>query len=202
MTIKESLEFPVDPLTHVDHSTDLELRRRSVEGVLESYHSNYDVLSEGVQNAVDAIEDAKLEGLAGPYLIEVTINLAENWIGILDTGVGMTPKQVGGAFAPQATYKVTSVANTKRDRKSMYRGYKGVGLTFLAYGTDDIVIHSKKMDTVLTKARMQYGRVWAKGQRNDVAVLVEDPSPSPLDQRPRGTYVKIQFSKQWMRELN
>jgi hypothetical protein len=42
----------------------------------------------------------------------------------------------------------------------MYRGYKGVGLTFLAYGTDDIVIHSKQ-DGVLTKARMKYGRVWA-----------------------------------------
>lgn len=79
--------FPCNPLDYARDSFDSEARRRSVEGILESYHSNYDVLAEGVQNAVDAVEDAHLEGLSAPYIIEVTVDLTANWIGILDTGV-------------------------------------------------------------------------------------------------------------------
>ena len=60
--------FPIDPLEYVNMSTDIELRRRSVEGVFKSCHSIYDILSEGIQNAVDAVEDAKLEELAAPSI--------------------------------------------------------------------------------------------------------------------------------------
>lgn len=179
--------FPLDPLENVN--PDIDTRRLSVQGILESYHSNYDALSEAVQNAVDAIEDAKLEGLKEPYLVEVTISLAGNWISVLDTGLGMTLDQVKRAFAPQVTYKQQS----KRDQKNLYRGYKGVGLTFLAYGTDDITIHSKKEGSPITKARMQYGFKWAMNEVRDTALLNIDTSPSPLDSQPRGTYVKVQF---------
>src|SRR5205085_5511285 len=109
--------FPTDPLENVN--ADIDTKRLSVQGILESYHSNYDALSEAIQNAVDAVEDAKLEGLPEPYLIEVTISLAGNWISVLDTGLGMTLDQVKGAFAPQVTYKQQS----KRDQKTLYRGY-------------------------------------------------------------------------------
>src|ERR1700684_3039908 len=61
--------WPVDPLDRVTGSSDAEFRRRTIEGILQSYHSNYDVLAEGVQNAVDAVEDAKLTGLKAPYSI-------------------------------------------------------------------------------------------------------------------------------------
>jgi hypothetical protein len=172
---------------------DVEYRRRTVEGILESYHSNYDVLAEAVQNAVDAVEDAKLGELKPPYLIEVTVNLADNWIGVLDSGVGMSPEEVTSAFAPHVSFKQSSPTKSKRDKKNMYRGYKGVGLTFLAYGTDDIIIHSKQKD-ILTKARMKYGRVWATGERTEPALMVEEAGPSPLDQHPRGTYIQIHLS--------
>jgi hypothetical protein len=190
----QNIQFPVDPLERVSGGMDVEYRRRTVEGILESYHSNYDVLAEAVQNAVDAVEDAKLAELKAPYLIEVTVNLADNWIGILDTGVGMSPAEVTSAFAPHVSFKQSSLAKSKRDKRNMYRGYKGVGLTFLAYGTDDIVIHAKQND-VLTKARMKYGRVWAMGERSDPALMVEEAGASPLDSQPRGTYIQIQFSQ-------
>jgi hypothetical protein len=40
--------FPVDPLVRAASAVDQEYRRRAVEGILESCHSNYDVLSEGI----------------------------------------------------------------------------------------------------------------------------------------------------------
>ena len=183
--------FPTDPLEHLKDKADIDTKRLSVQGILEGYHSNYDALSEMVQNAVDALEDAKLEGLPEPYLIEVNVNLAGNSISVLDTGHGMTLDQVQGAFAPQVTYKQQS----KRGHKNRYRGYKGVGLTFLAYGTDDIIIHSKKDGQQVTKARMQYGRAWAMNERSETAWLNHDTSTSPLDSQPRGTAVKVQFSQ-------
>lgn len=186
------MTLPCNPLDYIKDAFDQEARRRSVEGILDSYHSNYDVLSEGVQNAVDAVEDASLEGLPAPYFIEVTISLAGNWISILDTGVGMTEEQVEQAFAPQATFK----QQDKRDRKNQYRGYKGVGLTYLAYGADDIILHSKQEGGVLTKARMQYGRAWATGSLPDQPVMTTHDETSPLEDYSRGTYVKIQLSNQ------
>jgi len=193
-TATKNSPFPVNPLDKISQSSDDTLRRRIICGVLESYNGSYDTLSEGVQNAVDAIEDAKLNGAKGPFLLEVTLNLDENWLSIMDTGVGMIPEEVAGAFAPNVSYKDKPDMLKKRE-KSPYRGYKGVGLTFLAYGTDDIVMHSKS-GGVLTKGRMQYGRAWATGKRTPPALVVEDSNPSPLDGYAHGTFVKVQFSDQ------
>lgn len=190
--LAQTITFPLDPLNLASSHDEVAYRRRTIQGILESYHSNYDVLAEAVQNAVDAIEGSQLAGSKAPYRIEVTVDLTNNWISVLDTGIGMSPDQVASACAPSVSFKQPSA---KRDRKSLYRGYKGVGLTFLAYGTDDIVIHSKSEGLgLLTKARMQYGLAWTKEKRSEPALLTEDSSPSPLDVLPRGTYVKIQFS--------
>lgn len=185
------LLFPFDPLANMT-LTD-EDRRRQISGVIESYNGTYDMLIEAIQNAVDSVEDVAILGLSGPTpTITVTVNLAENWISILDTGIGMSPAQVGEAFIPGKSFKSDPSILAKRGA-AKYRGYKGVGLTFLAYGTDDIVLHSKK-DGVITKGRMQYGRAWALGERADVANVAQDTNPSPLDKADRGTYVRIVFS--------
>jgi hypothetical protein len=186
----QDMALPCNPLDYVKESFDQEARRRSVEGILDSYHSNYDVLTEAIQNAVDAIEDANIAKLPEPYLIEVTVSLAGNWISVLDTGSGMGEDQVSHATAPHATWK----QQASRGKKNLYRGYKGVGLTFLAYGTDDITIHSKQDGGPLVKGRMRYGRAWAKGERPEEPVMNVDTNPSPLDSYSHGTYVKVQFS--------
>lgn len=187
-----TVNFPLDPLSHIGNQDEKQYRRRTIQGILESYHGNYDVLAEAVQNAVDAVEDAHLSGYSDTFLVEVTVDLTKNWISILDTGIGMIAEQVASACAPNISFKIPSV---KRDKKNLYRGYKGVGLTFLAYGTDDITIHSKEASTgTLTKARMQYGCAWTKEKRSDPALLAADPTESPLDTLPRGTFIKIQFS--------
>jgi hypothetical protein len=181
--------FPVDPLEVAIKQIDGNFRRRTVLGIIESYNSNYDVIAEAAQNSVDAVEDAMLEGLPGPYIIEVTVNLQENWISFLDTGIGMSTSEVCTVFAPSVSYKHGESAR-KRDRKSTHRGYKGVGLTFLAYCTEDIAVHSKQAGK-LTRGRMRYGRSWCEGCREDPAVIVEDERTSPLDNQSRGSYFRV-----------
>jgi hypothetical protein len=51
--------------------------RRTIQGILESYNSNYDALAEAIQNSMDALEDAFLDGLSGPYLLHITVNLKD-----------------------------------------------------------------------------------------------------------------------------
>jgi hypothetical protein len=190
-TENSALQFPFDPLDKM--TLTVEDRRRQICGVLESYNGTYDMLIEAVQNAVDSVEDAAILQLSGARAtIAVTVNLAENWLSVMDTGIGMTPDQVAQAFVPGKSFKVDPAVIAKRGA-AKYRGYKGVGLTFLAYGTDDIVLHSKK-DGILTKGRMQYGRKWATGDRPEVANVARDEEPSPLDSLERGTYLRVTFS--------
>jgi hypothetical protein len=184
------ITFPVDPLefmTLTSHD-----RRRAISGILESYNGAYDVLTEAVQNAVDAVEDSILLTLKGPRLIHVTVNLKDNWISVLDTGVGMTADEISKSFTPNKSFKDNPDMLDKR-RTCAYRGYKGVGLTFLAYATDHITVHTKRDGSVI-KCKMEYAHAWAVGERNDGASIVADDSDSPLDDYSRGTYVKVQFS--------
>ncbi len=128
-------------------------------------------------------------------MIHVVVDLDDNWISFLDSGVGMDSDQVACAFAPHVSFKTASTVGGKPvKRQHLHRGYKGIGMTFLAYSTDDIRLHSKK-GGIVTKARMRYGNSWAIGNRNEPALLVEDSDSSPLDSLSQGTYVRVQFSQ-------
>ena len=189
----EKVIYPHDPL--VDVVQDNEYKRSLVSGVLESYNSNYDFLAEAVQNAVDAIEDAKIHGLSGPYRISLTINLSENNVSILDTGVGMTEDDLARAVAPHVSLKSDDNTIEHRGDKHRYRGYKGVGLTLLAYGTDDLRLHSRTTGADLVALRMRYGNAWARGDRKKPAMVDKDTQESPLVKLNRGTFVRLQFSQ-------
>ena len=52
--------------------------RRTIQGILESYNSSYDSVAEAIQNSMDALEDAALAKLPGPYLLEITVDLMAN----------------------------------------------------------------------------------------------------------------------------
>ncbi len=190
-SLSPQVQFPVDPL---DQMMSMASHRRTlISGILDSYHGNYDCLMESVQNAVDALEDAALLGLGGPLLLEVTVNLKENSFSVLDTGTGMSEQDLILAYKPHVSLKTDVTIRQRRGKTHSYRGYKGVGLTFLAYGTDRIRLHSKKHGH-LTKTRMEYGHAWAQGQREEPARVDIDPDPSPLETQPRGTFVKVHFS--------
>jgi hypothetical protein len=79
----EQKTLPYNPIQTVMRSS--EHARRTIRGILESYNSNYDALAEAVQNSMDALEDAVIRKLPGPYLIEITIDLKNNQIAVFDT---------------------------------------------------------------------------------------------------------------------
>jgi transcriptional regulator with XRE-family HTH domain len=190
---KKPKKLPYDPIFAVQGHMHA---RRNIVGVLESYNSSYDAIAEAVQNSMDALEDAALSGLPGPYQLEVTVDLKANALTVLDTGIGMTQDQVCEAFAPTATFKDPASSPTifaKRGRKNSYRGYKGVGLTYLAYGTDEIWIQSVR-DGELVKGRMRHGRRWAEGQTDTPPIVDIDDTSLGLDRHKRGTAVRIVFS--------
>jgi hypothetical protein len=127
-------------------------------------------------------------------LLEITVDLKQNAFSVLDTGIGMTQEQVCEAFAPSATFKESADTLKKRGDKYPYRGYKGVGLTFLAYGTDDVQIQSRQNGT-LVKGRMKFSRKWAEGKQENPPLLTIDSETTPLEkQHKRGTYIRVQFS--------
>jgi hypothetical protein len=167
--------------------------RRTIQGILESYNGNYDILAEAVQNSMDALEDAFLQELPGPYLLQISVNLKDNTIAVFDTGIGMNKEQICEAFAPSASFKDGLAILKKRGDKFPYRGYKGVGLTFLAYGTDDVQIQSRQNGTV-TKGRMRFGRKWVEGKIPEPPLLDIDTEQTALDRQKRGTYIRLQFS--------
>ena len=189
----KQLSLPYDPIESAMKSRDH--ARRAILGILESYNSNYDALAEAVQNSMDALEDACIHGLPGPYLLEITIDLLANSISVFDTGNGMDQDQVCEAFAPTATFKDIPDKIRKRGDKYPYRGYKGVGLTFLAYGTNDVHIQSRQNGCVV-KGRMRFGSDWVHGKRQDPPMIEVDKSATPLDKHNRGTYLKLLFSKE------
>jgi hypothetical protein len=167
--------------------------RRTIQGILESYNSNYDAIAEAIQNSMDALEDAALFKLPGPYLIEIAIDLMANAVSVLDTGIGMTQEQICESFAPSSTYKDLPAVIKKRGDKYPYRGYKGVGLTFLAYGTDDVQIQSRQNGSTV-KGRMRFGRMWVSGKKPEPPILEIDNESTSLDKHKRGTYLRLQFS--------
>ena len=186
------MKLPANPLADVQPT---EAYRRSViTGILDSYNSNYDFLAESVQNSVDAIEDAHYQGIPAPYQISITVDLSNNSLSVLDTGIGMSEDELIAAFAPHVSLKASRVSNQERPPQYVHRGYKGVGLTYLAYATDHIRLHSKPAGLSITKARMEYANAWTRGDLTDAATIQIDTADSPLDSRPRGTYLEVRFS--------
>jgi hypothetical protein len=192
-TPQPRIQLPADPLQAGHQLVEREYYRRMVAGVLESYNSNYDFLAELLQNAVDAVEDAYIEKLPDPFLVRIELDLVRNRISVLDTGIGMSQDQAIAAFAPNISYKNPS---RRAGKGASYRGYKGVGLTFLAYGTNEIVLHSREAgSTSVFKGKMSGALDWVQERTQAPPKVEEDTSPSPLDAHERGTYVEIQLSR-------
>ena len=119
--------------------------------VLNSYTGFYDVFSELIQKALDALQlKCRSDSTYIPKL-NILIDMKGRRIRVTDNGVGMSLEQFKFCFRPNVTFK----------RGARLRGNKGVGATYLAYGFSLVRIQSKQPGLSLG-AILRGGRRWAE----------------------------------------
>jgi hypothetical protein len=119
--------------------------------VLNSYTGFYDLFSELIQNALDAVQLKTRSNEGYKPRLWILIDMKNRRVRVTDNGVGMRVDQFKFCFRPNVTYK----------RGAGLRGNKGVGATYLAYGYSLVRIQSKQ-DGQTFAAMLRGGRRWAE----------------------------------------
>jgi hypothetical protein len=178
-----------------------ELKRNEVRQIVISYHQIYDHFHEILQNALDACESAFKICTNGtsaetqaPYEphIEVRIDVDTNKLTVADNGEGMTLEKV-------QQYLFTPYATDKPSSQVRQRGEKGVGNTFLSYGSCGYRFSTRHISQGgLIAGRLVEGIRWTLSGDQDIQMpLVEpDDSQPALVVASHGTTVQIGFSEQ------
>jgi Histidine kinase-, DNA gyrase B-, and HSP90-like ATPase len=127
-------------------------RKRDVQNILKSYTGTFDLFSELLQNALDAVQTRQRQERAGyEPTIWISIDMPDRIVRVTDNGIGMNEEQIKYCLRPSVSFK----------RQSDLRGHKGVGATFLAYGFSFIRLQSKQGNPGIAVILRQ-GRQWAE----------------------------------------
>jgi hypothetical protein len=160
--------------------------RRVVLNILKSYTSYYDAFSEMIQNALDALDEAQRIDPNRTSNLWITIDIGKQQISVVDNGVGMDLDQFKLCFRPSVSFK----------KRREYRGHKGVGATFLAYGFSSIRLQTIRPSLAIG-AILRQGREWAE----DIGYTIERPTLEACDvnikelqNEQSGTSVELQIS--------
>ena len=178
-----------DPLTVEDLDDQLLVtaRRREIRNILKSYTGYYDPFAEMLQNAFDAVEKRALEEDAD-YLPQIWISadIQSRHISVTDNGCGMNRTEFQMFLKPNYSFKSSS----------RYRGMKGVGATYLAYGFNDLQVSTKTVGNVWS-GRITRGREWVEDETGTVEIPMFTMSTTvphrPFEEVDRGTSVTIRL---------
>lgn len=181
-----------DPLATlpIGQSTENDAKKRGIENLLQSYTGYYDVFSELIQNALDAVDERAGKNEDG-YLptLSIDVDLKENSVRVTDNGIGFTKDQFTTCLSPNISFK-----GNKR------RGNKGVGATYLAYGFNYLELGTKT-PAFSGYARIVGGREWVVGKYGSVRPTVQ-PMPTPhgtLDNVDMGATFLVKFTGEHIR---
>lgn len=181
---------PYDPLTIEDHDTELVVaaKKREIRNILKSYTGYYDPFAELLQNAFDAVENRAYEEDV-EYLpqIWVSIDIRSKEITVTDNGCGMDFDEFQMFLKPNYSFKLSQ----------KYRGMKGVGATYLAYGFNDLQVSTKKDGDTLS-GRITCGREWVEdniGQVDAPQFAMSSESPhKQFEEIDNGTSVTVRLT--------
>lgn len=194
-SVTENLTWdPLDAAGTVDANVLAYAKKREIKNILKSYVSNYDPLSELIQNAMDAVEKRFASDSSGVPKVKVVVNLQENSIEVIDNGCGFEESEFRSFLAPSISFK--SGGET--------RGNKGVGVTYIAYGFNDLKIRTKNK-FFSYQGVMRRGREWIEDQAGAVARPIVEPTKTSsiaFDELEQGTSFKISFSGKHVRPSN
>ncbi|MBV1795863.1 ATP-binding protein [Siccirubricoccus sp. G192] len=101
--------------------------RHQIRGVLDSYSHEWDLLSELLQNSVDAIR----EKTSGKGHISLLVDAPARIIRVRDNGVGINPAEIARLLRPFGTNK---------SNKPKQIGEKGVGLKFVMFSSSKLKV--------------------------------------------------------------
>lgn len=124
--------------------------KRQIKNILKSYTGWYDIFSELIQNALDAVDARKHHEEVYNPEIWIEIDLKNNQICVTDNGIGFTEDQFKGFLAPGVSFKMQE-----------NRGNKGVGATYLGYGFNYIQIGTKTPSFKFVGS-LENGREWVE----------------------------------------
>jgi hypothetical protein len=187
-----ALRNPFNPLALLgsDDAIGTDIVRNAVREIIGSYHHPFDIFLEAFQNAVDACE-TQFSRSHGDYTpeIDAVIDLDQNVVEISDNGTGLSSDDI-------KTYFFTPFSSRKRnasaEEQTITRGNKGVGATFLAYGSECFEIWSVDATTGERSAGALIGAAtWLRRGEGP------PPNVTPIDTElceaiaPHGTTIRI-----------
>ena len=152
-----------DPLS-LDYSSEEnekllnQANRRIIVNILKSYTGYFDIFSEMIQNALDATESKSRQNIDG-YVprIWITIDIQNACVKVVDNGIGISADEYRYFLKPNISFK----------KPKDFRGQKGVGATFLAYGFSLLRVHTRQGDQEVA-AILRQGRQWAQDQNETI----------------------------------
>jgi len=170
-------------------------QRREISNILRSYTGYYDLFSELLQNALDAVEKRHSEddGAFEPT-VWVDIDLRSSSVRVTDNGCGMDLQQLRQFLRPNFSFKAGPIS----------RGSKGVGATYLGYGFNSLTV-STKTSAGQFSGRIENGRHWVDDTSGTVprplinSITPEEGAFSAVD---RGTAISVKLTGENVRPRN
>lgn len=136
---------------------DDELLRAQAQNILDSYAHPWDILAEGTQNSVDAIEELAGQKPNCTKHISIVFDCKLRSIEICDTGIGMSLDALKQVLAPGKSLK---------RGKANLKGEKGVGLSFMVFASNKFRIETCDGKQA-TSVEIHNANKWIVGQEKD-----------------------------------
>jgi len=185
---------PLEAASTTDANVLASAKKREIKNILKSYVSNYDPFSELIQNAMDAAEKRAENDSSVRPKVQIIINLAENSVEVVDNGNGFELSEFKAFLAPSISFKAGGKT----------RGNKGVGVTYIAYGFNDLTVRTKN-EHFTYEGTFRRGREWIEDTAGTVSrPFVEETKnqSSTFDSLDQGSSFKIVFSGSDVRPSN
>lgn len=187
---------PLDSTAGADPGILISAQRREIGNILRSYTGYYDLFSELLQNALDAVEkrQADTANQCPAAKIWVEIDLKSHSVQVTDNGCAMDLQQIRQFLRPNFSFKSGAVT----------RGSKGVGATYLGYGFNSLQI-SSKLNGKIYSGLISNGRDWVEDNSGTVArpkIVSCPPSDSPFSEIDQGTSITVRLRGDNIRPRN
>jgi hypothetical protein len=179
-----------DPLAPTDDDVDMfaAAQKREIRNILKSYTGYYDLFSEMIQNALDAVEKRSAENVKDyqPTIV-ITIDIQANSVSVTDNGCSMSLQQFKRFLKPNFSFKDGPAT----------RGSKGVGATYLAFGFNHLQVATKPEPGTTYAGVLKDGRTWLDDTKGNIPRPTVEPltlASTPLDNFDRGTSITLKLT--------